>query len=211
METSFQKYLEFTRTTVIYPQDELLKFAYLANGLASEFGEALIAVQDLAISSVYTEQSRILLQSELGDILWYLTRILDELGCTPSDLLSDIDESINPELFDSESFTLRELALALVNEHLNPPDPHLYKYYLLTEFMIHIGDVCGIIKKMIRDRIPLPDVAKRVLPSLVLLFQDLIITISFHGFNHQTILEYNANKLSSRKQRSQLQGSGDFR
>lgn len=208
MSTTIQEYLAFTRTTVVYPQDELLKLAYLSNGLASEFGESLIAVQHLSLPpSEDLTNTRSLLQSELGDILWYLIRLLDELNCTPANLLEDYCEhNLNPD-----SFSFQELADALVLSNVQPPDQDIYIHYLFKEIVIHIGDICGAIKKMIRDRISLEDVRVKVLPSLNSLFFDYILLIYFYHFEPQEILEYNLTKLSSRKKRSQLHGSGDFR
>lgn len=207
METSLQEYLKFTRTTVVYPQDELLKLAYLANGLASEWGEALIPIQEMIEKDELHTDTVSLLESELGDILWYIIRILDEIEGKPSDFLEDVYHKLNPE-----SFNMSELAKALILTEVEQLcRTTSYSHILFKEITINIGDICGAVKKLIRDKIPMVDMKMRILPTLSSLMFDYILLILHYRFNPQSILEYNQNKLASRKKRSQLHGSGDFR
>lgn len=78
-------YLDFTREVAIYEDHAALD--YLINGLASEAGEvagkwAKMYRGDVADFDVITEQ----LLDESGDVLWMLTRLVDELGSNMSAL-----------------------------------------------------------------------------------------------------------------------------
>lgn len=67
-------YQEFTRSTAIYPKEDALQ--YLALGLASEAGEVAGKVKKLLRDGVLKDEDVI---SEVGDVLWYCARLLDEL------------------------------------------------------------------------------------------------------------------------------------
>lgn len=78
-------YLEATRKTAIYPQDNFLE--YLTLGLASEAGEVSGVVkkyirQDFDLSSAQEK-----LIKELGDVMWYWCRLCDELGLNPEEVM----------------------------------------------------------------------------------------------------------------------------
>ena len=81
MSMKLDAYQLFTRSTAIYPKDKA--DFYLALGLASEAGEVAgkfkkhIRDGVLDLDAVF---------SELGDVLWYLTRICDEYGLTLEEL-----------------------------------------------------------------------------------------------------------------------------
>lgn len=77
------------------------KVSYLVMGLSGETGELaekvkkIIRDKDCQLSEV----DRFLLQKELGDVLWYLTAIISELGLSLEDTmevnLSKIQDRIN--------------------------------------------------------------------------------------------------------------------
>lgn len=69
------EYQEWTRTTAIYPQDQA--DVYLGLGLASEAGEVAGKLKKFIRDGNINVESFI---SELGDVLWYLTRLCDEFG-----------------------------------------------------------------------------------------------------------------------------------
>ena len=74
------QYQEFTRSVAIYPEDKALEYCTL--GLVGEAGEIANKVKKVIRdnNSVLTEEKRADLIAELGDTLWYLTRLCDELG-----------------------------------------------------------------------------------------------------------------------------------
>lgn len=80
---AFDDYQEFTATTTIYPratQTEAL--TYLALGLTSEAGEVAGKLKKVLRDKggVTDYADRIEINKEVGDILWYAARILDEMG-----------------------------------------------------------------------------------------------------------------------------------
>ena len=71
-------YREFTRDTAQYPKD--VEMEYLMIGLANEVGEVLGKYKKhLRGDTMVLEDLRTKLISEMGDVLWYMTRICDTL------------------------------------------------------------------------------------------------------------------------------------
>ena len=79
---SLTNYQDFTRTTAIYPKDKALD--YLCLGLASEAGEVAGKrkkhIRDGGVDVVS-------IIDELGDVMWYVTRIADELNFSMEEVL----------------------------------------------------------------------------------------------------------------------------
>lgn len=75
-----RKYQEFTRSTAIYPKS--CAIPYCVMGLCSEAGEVAGKVKKAYrdADGVISEERRAEISSELGDVLWYLARLSDELG-----------------------------------------------------------------------------------------------------------------------------------
>lgn len=73
----FNDYQEFTRTTAIYPKAQAL--SYLALGLASEAGEVAGKVKKLIRDGNTSMTFEGDLIAELGDVLWYVARLADEM------------------------------------------------------------------------------------------------------------------------------------
>jgi NTP pyrophosphatase (non-canonical NTP hydrolase) len=67
------EYEEFTRTTAVYPKKDAL--SYLLFGLCEEVGELHGKVKRLIRDDKFDAEGFIF---ELGDVLWYLTRLADE-------------------------------------------------------------------------------------------------------------------------------------
>lgn len=81
---TFEEYCEFRRTTDL-PSTVSGRFApgvYAALGLAGETGEVLEKIKKLyRDSDGYHDHSwRESLKCELGDVLWYVSRIADDFG-----------------------------------------------------------------------------------------------------------------------------------
>lgn len=79
MARDIDTYQEFTRSTAIYPKEKALE--YLALGLASEAGEVAGKLKKLIRDGNIKKKD---LMAEVGDVLWYSVRLLDELGYTAS-------------------------------------------------------------------------------------------------------------------------------
>jgi NTP pyrophosphatase (non-canonical NTP hydrolase) len=71
---TFDDYTDAARETAIYPREKALE--YLALGLASEAGEVAGKIKKY-IRDDYQVMYNI--GDELGDVLWYLTMLADEL------------------------------------------------------------------------------------------------------------------------------------
>jgi len=82
-----QEYLEFTRSTAIYPKEHELE--YLTLGLCSEVGEVASKVKKAIRDNngVVTPSMKKDLIFELADSGWYLTRLCDHFDITLTELL----------------------------------------------------------------------------------------------------------------------------
>lgn len=80
------EYQEFTKSVAVYPREDRDRaLTYLALGLAGEAGEVANKVKKQVRGDhlVGFEESVV---DELGDVLWYLARMADELGIRLSDV-----------------------------------------------------------------------------------------------------------------------------
>jgi NTP pyrophosphatase (non-canonical NTP hydrolase) len=91
---NMDEYQLLTRKTALYPRDHenySAQMAYLTLGMVGEAGEVANRYKKVVRDDNYvisTDAKNDIL-AELGDVLWYLARIADELGCN----LSEIGES----------------------------------------------------------------------------------------------------------------------
>jgi len=79
---NLNEYMEFTRSTAIYPKDQA--FSYLALGLTSEAGEVAGKIKKGIRDRGFDVMSTV---DEVGDVFWYLARLCDELGFAPEVVL----------------------------------------------------------------------------------------------------------------------------
>jgi NTP pyrophosphatase (non-canonical NTP hydrolase) len=79
-QMQLSEYQRLSRRTAAYPRDAWL--AYPSLGLAGEAGEvaehAKKAIRD--DGGAVTDERRLAMASELGDVLWYVTQLASELG-----------------------------------------------------------------------------------------------------------------------------------
>jgi NTP pyrophosphatase (non-canonical NTP hydrolase) len=83
-----KEYQEFTRTTAIYPKEKALE--YLTLGLCSESGEVCAALKRQIRGDEIDLKKQVL--AELGDVVWYITRLADELD-TDLEKIMDANEA----------------------------------------------------------------------------------------------------------------------
>jgi NTP pyrophosphatase (non-canonical NTP hydrolase) len=70
----FDKYQSHTKKTAVYPEENAVE--YLALGVNGEAGEVAEKIKKSIRDDKDLGED---LQDELGDVLWYLARLLDEL------------------------------------------------------------------------------------------------------------------------------------
>lgn len=83
-EFSFNKYQIAAKETAIYPgQGKTLGLCYATMGLAGEAGEIANKVKKILRDKdgVLLDVDRFSISKELGDVLWYLAAMVEELGC----------------------------------------------------------------------------------------------------------------------------------
>ena len=78
MTVDMNKYQEFTRTTAVYPKKQAIN--YLALGLNEEAGEVAGKFKKIMRGDTTFDASLPGIIAELGDVLWYVARLADELG-----------------------------------------------------------------------------------------------------------------------------------
>lgn len=88
-DMSFNEYQDQTAQTAIYPSKQALE--YLCLGVASEAGEIAGKMKKLirdekGFSSEDWDRS---LKAEIGDVLWYLARLADELNFSLSEIAEE--------------------------------------------------------------------------------------------------------------------------
>lgn len=87
------QYQQFTETTAIYPPARALD--YLINGLTSEAGEVAGKYKKIIRdkNGIIDAEAALSFAGELGDVLWYVARISDEIGWDLQDVfMHNIDK-----------------------------------------------------------------------------------------------------------------------
>ncbi len=84
---NFKEYQEAAGSTALYPR-RLDNLEYPTLGLAGEAGEVANVVKKIQrdFGGEITDEIRLRLKDELGDVLWYISACADELGITLSDI-----------------------------------------------------------------------------------------------------------------------------
>lgn len=91
------EYTEFTKTVAVYPEantGKLGEVMYLSLGLAGEAGEVANNVKKLYRDG-YTNGRREKIESEIGDVFWYLVRLCDALGVDPEIVIMENMEKLS--------------------------------------------------------------------------------------------------------------------
>ena len=77
-------YQEFTRTTARYPEE--IAISYLLLGLCSEVGEVADKFKKLIRDGGEIDVEAV--SNELGDVIWYMTRLADEMGLSLEEVIN---------------------------------------------------------------------------------------------------------------------------
>lgn len=77
---NFQEYQEKSRKTAIYP-DAGNNFIYPALGLSGETGEVSEKIKKVIRdkNSIMDKETKMTIEKELGDVLWYVSQLASEL------------------------------------------------------------------------------------------------------------------------------------
>jgi len=178
---SFKDYVEFTRTTAVYPKEKELE--YLIFGLADELGELKDKVK-------YVKHTTEDIVDELSDVCWYVGRLVDN-----RELTDEIDSIKN---FSIDRIV--ERADYFRSDQLEMVDD-AYKF---------LSELTGNLKKFIRDgnesKLEKADQNIKEIVYFLMLSSTVL-----GGYNLKNVLEINVAKLSDRKDRGVLKGDGDKR
>jgi hypothetical protein len=195
-------YWEFTSTTVVYPSEKSLEYVTL--GLISEINEfandsfaLLIGHQDgeLGVEESVLDIERTKLLLELGDMLYYVTRLCIHLGY----------RSVKSFIVNAQYYLESE-----VNKSLEESD--FFTTYMTLNFAS--GTLAGLIKKYARGDSNYQDLTLlQVFCESYLILMFLTIDELAYDLNSdlKTVMDGNTNKLTNRKNAGTIQGDGDFR
>ena len=95
----FDNYQKEARKTAIYPNKDN-NFIYPTLGLVGESGEVAEKVKKILRdkNGKFDYESKLALKKELGDVLWYLSNLCNELDFSLSDVAKENLEKLNLRL-----------------------------------------------------------------------------------------------------------------
>lgn len=173
LKDTLKEYRMFTRTTAVYPKEKGMLYCTL--GLQNEIGELITKIfQHSELDEEFT--------GEAGDILWYITRLSDELEINLEDIVTSDEYTQHPKKF-------------LV--------PAVFK---LEEC---VGNAFGMLKKSIRGDKEFDK--KAIAEKMRIVMGAYQILIAIYGLKLTDVVKQNTEKLSSRKERGKIKGDGDHR
>lgn len=211
--TTLNEYQTKTRETAIYPEaltGSIGAITYVALGLLDEMGEVLSCLSagdspiDLRVDVLSVGSSdegvRDHYLAEVGDVMWYLARLADEMGLELDNLLDE--EQV--ELFVKWPWPERE----------SPKWVHE-----IQTLVTILTPVAGFVKKSIRDSAGIlsPRAFEGIKQSLESALFAVATSMKYFAQEKKvdahlgTVLDLNLEKLFSRKERGVLGGSGDNR
>ena len=94
----FSNYQKLAKQTITHKKEGLMELYYATLGLAGEAGEIANKVKKIIRddNNVLTDEKRKQIVDELGDVLWYLSDLCNEMDTT----LAQIAQSNIDKLFD---------------------------------------------------------------------------------------------------------------
>lgn len=171
-----------------------LNLAYMAYGLVNEIGE----LQEKLISESTGTTSAEDTLKELGDVLWYIAGVSHIRGWKLSEVMTGDIADITVNEYEANE-------LAKISDYDSRQDSNAILAIGLT---IVAGSLCGALKKEIRDNAHKPDVEKEALRKI---FQISTVLAKKLDSTLEHMATANIEKLSSRKARGVIGGSGDNR
>ena len=171
-----------------------LNMAYMAYGLVNEIGE----LQEKLISNtpgILTSEETL---KELGDVLWYIAGVSQIRGWKLSEVVLD----------DTTDIAISEYAVGEESEVLASESGQESCIKLSIGLTIAAGNLCGALKKEIRDNTHKPDVEKEALRRV---FQISVMLAKVMSSTLEHVAIANIEKLASRKAHGVIGGNGDNR
>jgi hypothetical protein len=180
-------YMEFTDSTAVYPDEVALTYSIL--GLVNELAETIECYND-QIAQNDTNLKAIAL--ELGDVVYYLCRIVKHLGLPP---LSTLFSQYSLSKLDSSRYAVMRLSK------------------VFEKAVIYSGFFAGTLKKQLRGDEAYQSLdtlqSKMRVMSLFVILDELALLFGFN--NLLSIMNLNMAKLSARKLAGTIKGDGDYR
>lgn len=216
-----EEYQKLTKTTAIYPTEPNLALPYLINGLISEFGELTELIDKEWKDNDFniTTNPRKEITKKMGDILWYIARILDELDVSLSyfvtlafeTLIDDEDEQdikdsllLGAEEIDSfddiYKFCHEDMAYKICIGNVQNTFAQTIQKSILCGFY-QCSKVSGIIKKIVCDKTTLESIQSSITTNLTKVFLTFLQIAFLYNISLEHIAEVNCVKLSSRKEK----------
>ena len=95
----FDNYQKEARRTAIYPNKDN-NFVYPTLGLVGESGEVAEKIKKILRdkNGTFDYESKLALKKELGDVLWYLSNLCEELNFSLNDVAKENLEKLNLRL-----------------------------------------------------------------------------------------------------------------
>lgn len=171
-----------------------LNMAYMAYGLVNEIGELQEKLASNTPGILTSEETL----KELGDVLWYIAGVSQIRGWKLSEVVLD----------DTTDIAISEYAVGKESEVLASESGQESCIKLSIGLTIAAGNLCGALKKEIRDNTHKPDVEKEALRRI---FQISVMLAKVMGSTLEHVAIANIEKLASRKARGVIGGSGDNR
>lgn len=87
MSMTLDEYQKQSKGTAQY-SDFFTPWVYLALGLAGESGEVVDKLKKVGRNKngIFSDEDKVEIQKELGDVLWYLSQLCEELGLSLDDV-----------------------------------------------------------------------------------------------------------------------------
>lgn len=107
-ENAMKEYMAFTDTVAVYPgagEGGPSEVSYLALGLAGETGKTVDVIKKAIRRGFMQEEEFEKLSGELGDLLFYWTRLCYACGLNPADVMQNNVEKLRGR---KESGTLKD-------------------------------------------------------------------------------------------------------
>lgn len=94
-DLTFDEYQKLSKGTSEY-SDFIPAWVYLALGLAGESGEVVDKLKKVARNhnGVFSEDHKLEIQKELGDVMWYVSQLCEELGLSMGEVAAKNREKL---------------------------------------------------------------------------------------------------------------------